>query len=199
MDLIRICKARLQSVSPYSSSRMFIATKLHENETPGEVDQRLWREKCTVNSDGIVCIAGMALKQALDNAATRMALKIPGKGSSRYAKHFHGGILVDDLVPLGVHKDAVGSVTINAHSTGKRTDGTRVPRIFPVVQSWTATATFFVIDSVITPDVFERTLAHAGFFVGVGRFRPENKGTNGRFKVVSTEWSEQTVEQVMAA
>jgi hypothetical protein len=30
----------------------------------------------------------------------------------------------------------------------------------------------------------------AGMFIGIGRFRPEKGGTNGRFKIASIEWTD---------
>jgi len=92
-------------------------------------------------------------------------------------------------VPLGVHKDEVASITINANSDGMRGSGKRVKRTFPTIPSWSGTAEFVILDDTITPDVFERTLKTAGQIVGIGRFRPENGGLNGRFKPTKFNWS----------
>lgn len=201
MDMIRICTASLQSVSPYSQSRYHKSAKAHENEAHDELEERTWREKCTVDETGNVCIPGFALKMALDKAASRLQMKIPGKGRKTYVDFFKGGILPPDLVPLGIHKDAVESITLMCDSKGKRgaTGGSRVPRTFPIIRKWGADVTFHIIDTVITKEAFERHLREAGFFVGIGRFRPENGGTNGRFKVTAVQWSEQNIEQMLAA
>jgi len=44
--------------------------------------------------------------------------------------------------------------------------------------------TFYILDEIITKEVFERTLTMAGQFIGIGRFRPQNNGFYGRFEVV---------------
>jgi hypothetical protein len=33
-------------------------------------------------------------------------------------------------------------------------------------------------------------LTMAGMFIGIGRFRPEKGGTNGRFKIESIDWQD---------
>ena len=201
MDLIRICTATLVSASQYSQSRYHDADVAYENETPNEREKRTWREKCTTNEDGIICIPGMAFKQALDKVASRLQLKVVGKGRKTYVDFFKGGIIVDDLVPLGIHKNDVEGMTLMCDSRGKRggSGGSKVPRTFPVIRKWEASVTFHIIDSVISQEVFERHLREAGFFVGIGRFRPENGGTNGRFKIKETIWTEQSIEQALAA
>ena len=65
---MRQVQAHLQSLTPYSQSRKHDAPKL-DKETADAYDQRTWREKCTVNKDGIVVIPAMALKFALPTAA----------------------------------------------------------------------------------------------------------------------------------
>jgi len=47
-----------------------------------------------------------------------------------------------------------------------------------------------VISESVPDDVVERVVKASGLFVGVGRFRPENGGTNGRYEVTSMQWSE---------
>lgn len=199
LDMIRVCCARLESVSPYSSSRHHDAPLAHAKEAKDEYELRTWREKATVNDEGIICIPGMAFKHGLDTAASRLSMKVPGKRMGTYTKHFKGGVLVPDLVPLGVSKEDAEPITIYAHADGRRGSGSRVPRTFPIVRRWSAQVEFHIIDGEIAPDVFERHLREMGFFVGVGRFRPENGGTNGRFKLLGAEWSERTLDQLMAA
>ena len=51
--------------------------------------------------------------------------------------------------------------------------------------------TFLVLDEKVTKDIFARVLELAGSLVGIGRFRPQNRGYYGRFQVNSMEWVEQ--------
>lgn len=186
---MKIVEVQLESISPYSQSRQHDAPKL-EKETHDTYERRTWREKCTANSDGIVCIPAMGFKQALDTASKLLGTQIPGKGKSTYTKHFRSGVICEADVLIGVRKDEIASVEIPCNADGVRGSGKRVKRTFPVVPSWTGTARFAILDDTITKPIFEKTLTEAGRFVGVGRFRPENGGLNGRFKPVKFSWSE---------
>ena len=186
---MKIVEVDLVSTAPYSQSRQHTAPKL-EKETHDAYDKRTWREKCTTNDDGIICIPAMAFKQALDVAAKMLGMQIPGKGKATYTKHFRAGVICESDVPIGIHVDDVPSITINANADGVRGSGKRVQRTFPQVPNWTGTARFAVLDDTITREVFERHLVEAGRFVGIGRFRPENGGLNGRFKPVEFRWSD---------
>lgn len=186
---MKLVEVNLESLAPYSQSRMHDAPKL-DRETADAYELRTWREKCTTDENGIICIPAMAFKQCLDASAKLLGIQIPGKGKSTYTKHFKAGVICETDVPLGVLKDEVPSVTINANSDGVRGSGKRVKRTFPIIQTWTGTARFAVFDDTVTRDVFERHLTEAGRFVGIGRFRPENGGLYGRFRPITFTWSE---------
>ena len=48
-----------------------------------------------------------------------------------------------------------------------------------------------VLDPIITRAIFEAHMHVAGMFIGVGRWRPRNRGQNGRFDCDKYEWSEE--------
>jgi hypothetical protein len=48
----------------------------------------------------------------------------------------------------------------------------------------------FILDPIITEDVFREMVEIAGMFIGIGRFRPEKGGTNGRFRIKSLVWTD---------
>ena len=177
----------LKGTSPYSQSRKHDAPK-KDKETADAYDTRTWREKCTTDRHGEVVIPAMALKFCLPTAARKIGRQIPGRGKSTYTKYFEADVICEADVPLGIHKDEVDSITIQAHAQGSRTDGKRVPRTFPMIYDWSGEARFLITDDTITPEVFEETLIAAGRGVGIGRFRPENGGLNGRFECVKFEW-----------
>lgn len=185
----KIVEVKLESMSPYSQSRQHDTPKL-EKETWEDYETRTWREKCTVDENGQIVIPAMAFKQALDAVAKRLGDQIPGKGKATYTKHFVGGVICESDVPTGFMKPDVPSVTINANSDGVRGSGKRVKRTFPQVSKWSGTARFVVLDDTVTQPVFERFIKEAGRFIGVGRFRPEKGGLNGRFTPVSFDWQE---------
>lgn len=186
---MKLVEVDLVSASPYSQSRQHDTPPL-DRETKDAQEQRTWREKCTTNADGEICIPAMAFKQALDAAAKLLGHQIPGKGKATYTKHFKAGVICEGDVPLGVHKDEVKGETINANSDGVRGSGKRVKRTFPTIPEWKGTATFAVFDDTVTKEVFERHMMECGRFVGLGRFRPENGGLYGRFKPTAFRWKE---------
>lgn len=187
---MRICRIKIEGTSPYSQSRHHEVEKLPK-ETHDAYDQRTWREKCTTDASGQIVIPGIALKQSVDYAAKLLGTKIPGKGSGTYAKLFKTGIGVFDDLPLGVMKDEVQAIRLHVHANGVRGSGKRVFRYFPIVPApWGGEVDVVVIDETIPNDVVEATIVQAGRAAGVGRFRPENGGTNGRFAVKSFHWSE---------
>jgi hypothetical protein len=69
------CRVHIENLpgSPYSQSAAVSVPK-QDRETHDDHDARTWREKCTTNGDGQVCIPGMAIKQALDTTAYNLGL-----------------------------------------------------------------------------------------------------------------------------
>lgn len=192
---MRHCRVWLENIpgSPYSQSADHEAPFL-DRESHEDRDIRTWREKCTTNKDGQVCIPAMALKQAVDTAAFKLGEKVPNRRGAMFKSFFASGFFCDGDVPISngkplTPKDA-NCVKISAHSTGKRGAGSRVPRRFPQFDKYHGVAEFTIVDDVITPEVFERHVKAAGIIVGIGRFRPENGGTNGRFRATKFEWQD---------
>jgi hypothetical protein len=172
----------------YSASRSYSHEVPHkEKEKEDAYDLRTWREKGHYNEKGELYIPGMAFKQAIDTAARSLSIVIPGKGKQTYTKNFVAGVLCVDNLNTGVTKDQVGMQKIFANATGIRGAGKRVWRHYPQIPTWEGTTTFMILDRTITPDIFLEVLESAGTFVGVGRFRPERGGTNGRFELVKYE------------
>ena len=173
--------------APYSQSRMHDAPKL-DKERPDDYEARTWREKMTCDAGGNVFIPAMAFKQALPIASKRLGLQIPGRGKSTYTKYFEADVICNADVPIGHKKDDAQSITINANSDGVRGSGKRVKRIFPIFYQWGGKADFTIFDDTITREIFEQVFTAAGLSVGIGRFRPENGGLNGRFEPVKFDW-----------
>jgi hypothetical protein len=185
---MRTAIASLESISPYSPSRAHETEKLNR-ESHDAYEIRTWREKCHYDDAGNIFIPPMAFKQSLDTAAKMLGIQMPGKGKTTYTKFFAAGVLCMDPVVLPDKKDSVPPERIHAHANGRPGSGTRVWRTFPRVPKWSSDVTFHVFADEITPDVFEQCLVQAGSFVGIGRFRPENRGYFGRFKVNSVKWA----------
>jgi hypothetical protein len=192
---MRHVKAYLENIpgSPYSQSAKH-DTPFLDRESHDDYDKRTWREKCTTNKEGQVCVPAMALKQCVDTAAFKLGEKVPGRRTSTYKNFFASGFFCDADMALvngkAVLQKEVESIQISANSDGVRGSGKRVPRRFPTIPKWNGVAEFTILDDVITREVFERHVKAAGIVVGIGRFRPEKGGTNGRFRAVKFEWQD---------
>lgn len=189
---MKICTAALKSATPYSASREHGTPKL-EKETHDVYDIRTWRERLHFDEDEHAFIPGMAFKQALDKAVSMLGIQIPGRGKATYTKHFLAGCIVESDVHLSqggkpIMKGDAQMQRIYANADGKRGSGKRVFRHYPVIPQWEGAARFVLLDEQITKDVFERCLQECGRYVGVGRWRAEVGGMNGRFSVTKFAW-----------
>lgn len=192
---MRRCKVTIENFpgSPYSQSAKH-ATPMLDRETHDDFDERTWRDKCTTNAQGQVCIPAMAAKQMVDTVAFKLGMKVPNRRGSTYKSFFASGFFVNADAPIAngkaLTKDDAEMKSINAHANGVRGSGSRVLRRFPEFPKYHATIEFTIIDDIITQEVFETHVKAAGMIVGIGRFRPENGGTNGRFRVTNVEWED---------
>jgi hypothetical protein len=187
---MKVATVELTSVTPYSASRMHDTPKL-EKERADEYEGRTWREKAYYDESGVAYIPSIAFKQSIDAAAKYLSLQVPGKGKATYTKNFASGVLCSDNMPLGLTRDNVTGVTINAHADGRRGSGKRVKRTMPVFPKWSGKLTFYIFDDAIPKDIFEYVIKESGKFIGVGQYRPQNGGLNGRWEVKSVQWTEQ--------
>lgn len=187
-----VARLTLASITPYSQSRQHDEAKL-EGENHEAYDARTWRHKMSVaNRDGAdtVVIPAHGLHQAIAAAAKYSKRQIPGQGKATWTAKFLSGITLFEDPALNIDPATVGVVTISANADGVRGSGKRVPRRFPIIPSWEATFDVYILDPIITQEVFREMVEIAGMFIGIGRFRPEKGGTNGRFKIVSLAWED---------
>lgn len=187
---MRTCKITVESMAPYSASRKHNEPK-RDKESAADHDARTWRERCHFADDGHVMIPPESFSFALKAMAQRLRMKIPGKGNSEYGKLFVAGILITDGLVLPETRDTVLSWTGSMNADGKRGSGTRVDRTFPMIPKWGGDVLVYVLDDAIPKDVFEYVAKQCGMLNGVGRYRPAQGGTNGRFACKKFTWSEQ--------
>jgi glyoxylase-like metal-dependent hydrolase (beta-lactamase superfamily II) len=181
---------KLTGIAPLSQSRQHDEPKL-EGESHEEYDKRTWRSKLNVSADGeTVVIPAHGVQQALIAAARYSGKQIPGQGKKTWTKKFEGGITLFEDPRLNVHPDNVQSVTISANADGQRGSGKRVPRRFPIIHQWETEFELVILDPIIGADILQEMLEISGMFVGLGRFRPENGGLNGRFSPEIVRWND---------
>lgn len=182
-----IATVSLESLAPYSQSRKHDEPKL-EGEGADDHDRRTWRSHQLVEN-GTVHISASAFHQAVVSAARYSKRQIPGQGKATWTKKFEAGIAMFSDIDLGVDPQSTDYIDIYCNADGTRGSSKRVMRRFPTIPKWSATFDVHILDPIITRDVFEETVEIAGMFVGLGRYRPEKAGTNGRFKVAKLEWA----------
>lgn len=187
---MRDVRIKIEGLTPYSASKYF-EPDIQKGESKDAHEKRRWREKAHVDESGVVYIPGVSFKMALDEAASLLNEKIPGKGNQTWTGQFATGVVAMNDVSLGVKLDDVKPIQIFAHANGKRGPGTRVMRWFPYIPTWGGELELRVFNDTIPEDVFERFFEQAGLLSGVGRGRPITKSAagNGRFRPVAFEWS----------
>lgn len=193
---MKLATVTLKGASPYSQSKNI--DKMEHPEKPKEskdaYEQRTWKLRAHVNSDGFVVIPQTALSHCVKQAARRLQLQIPGKGKTQYTKYFEAGVSCMDDIVTTTHIGTIKSDRLFVPSDGKPGGGTRVYRTFPRIDNWSGQVRFVVYDDIIPEDVFLQVLKSAGVLVGIGRFRPENRGFYGRFTVDAFDWDEEGAE-----
>lgn len=189
-----VATVTLKGITPMTHSRQHGEPKL-QGEGNDDYDIRTWRSKLNTRLyDGIarIVLPAHGVHLMLTDAARYSKRQIPGQGKATWTAKFEAGLmLMDDPVIDNVKPADVQSITISAHVDGKRGSGSRVPRRFPVIPpGWTSTFDVYILDPIITQTVFREMLELAGMFIGMGQFRPQNGGTNGRFQVVTLSWAD---------
>jgi len=186
---MKTATVKIQGTTPYSASAVFRSPKL-AREKPDDYEERCWRERLHVTPEGKAAIPGMAFKLALEAAARFRGEKIKGRGNQTYAKRFVSGVLVLEDLALAIKAGDVRGVRLFVPADGVRGSGKRVWKTFPTIDEWGGTVVFTILDDeVIDNEAFESHIAEAGNFIGVGRWRPQNGGLNGRFLVRGVKWS----------
>lgn len=180
-------RCHLKSTSVYSQSKPVQSEKA-PRENSKDYEERTWKERCHVDSDGIVFIPPMSFANSIKEAAKYSSIQIPGKGKSTYTKHFDAGVMCIDPLPTGTHIDDVIKETLFVPSDGTPGGGKRVWKNFPTITKWEGDITFYIADPTITESVFRQVLAVAGSLIGIGRFRPRNRGYYGRYQLTNLEW-----------
>lgn len=189
---IRTAVVTIEGIAPLSQSNFFSSEK-RKDESHEEFEKRAWPERMHVNADGFVYVPGRAFKYAIDEAQKRRGTKTgKGGGKETFTKFFQAGVDVAGDLTLKTKASSVKPIPIMASARGQKGKdaGTRVRRLIPTIAKWGGVLEIIVLDDTIPADELEKTLDDAGLFVGVGQFRPENQGSNGRFVVKKVEWQD---------
>lgn len=183
---IRTCTAQITGISTYSPSG-FVTDERPKGVTYDEWEEKIWQKKAHYDREGFVVVPLMGFKKAIASAARLTPRKMTGRKTFNDA--FKTSILLTEPLRLPLTAMDLRSEAFLCSSTGdSRGVGGRVMRRFPMIDDWGGKLTFYVTMPEIPERIFETYLAEAGQFIGVGRFRPENGGVNGRFRVNAVRW-----------
>lgn len=189
-----------EGVTPFSSSKLIEVPK-NGKENPDDYERRTWKERChfydskgnLVDSsvaDSVYGHPSMAWKHGLVAAAKYDTEKL--KGNETVTKLFVSGVMPQiDPILFGTHPGDIEGEELFVPAQpgkGKQGTGTRVKKIFPLLRKWGGKITFEIFDERITERLFKKVLENSGMFIGVGRWRPENGGLYGRYKIKNFTW-----------
>lgn len=180
----------LVSDSPYSQSKHHSTPEL-DKEHKSDYEDRTWRERMHYDSNGVVFIPATQFMNSIKAAAKYLNIQIVGKGKSTYTKHFDSGVMVVDNLSMGINKNDVERESVFVPSDGRVGGTTRVVKHFALIPKWEGSVTYYILDNIIIEDVFDKVLRECGSLIGIGRFRPRNRGWYGRFNVKKIEWFEE--------
>lgn len=182
-----VCK--LRSRTPITFGKFHQTEKLNK-ELHDAYEMRTWKEKAHYTENDTVMIPGTMFSNSIRESAKFMSIQIPGKGKATYTKHFDAGITVPSNIDTGIKKETLSGASVHVPSDGKPGGSKRVMKVFPLVRDWEGEIVVYIGDDIITKEVFEDVLRNAGLLIGIGTWRPRNRGMNGQFEVVDIKWSE---------
>lgn len=186
---MKIATITLKGITPVTFGK-FHQTEKEKKELPDAYEKRTWKEKAHYTDDDYVKIPGQMIANCIRESAKFLSIPVAGKGKSTYTKHFEAGIIIQGDIKTPIKKDTLQGDVRHVPSDGRPGGTRRVIKIFPIIQDWKGTLEVFIGDDIITADIFEQVVRNAGNLIGIGTWRPRNRGMNGRFELVDMKWKE---------
>jgi hypothetical protein len=174
--------ASLASVAPYFQSRKyeFDVARLPKESHDG-FEKRTWMYRTHIDENGQIKMPASQFQFSFQGGAKFLNERIPGRNMETWTKHFMAGLLVPDGLVLPERRETIEGLWVAMNARGRKGPGPRVMRKMPFVAKWAGDLSIHILDDLITKDILERVIEHAGMFVGVGQNRPENGGSSGRY------------------
>lgn len=180
-----VAEVTIQGIGKLLQSRYHNEPK-EGRESNEEYEKRTWKSRAHTQGDE-VCIPARAIKEALMAGAARADIKT--KGNATITKHFKSGVLIEGgLLPLGVNKREIIETPYLCPTKGQKGDAKKVEKRFPAMLNWSVTFELHIIDNIITKEILLEVLKITGLFNGLGSYRVQNGGENGRFRVIEMLW-----------
>lgn len=191
------------SITITGTSDLSFSKMIEERPDQGTWDEweaKVWRDKFHQDQAGALVLPLMQVKNALVAAAKYRGDKIPGQGNKTYAALFEAAVSfrsgtcpILDQTGRPLVKDDLLSVRLMCSADGSKggKEGRKVARTFPFIPAgWSASFSLLIFDDRLTREKVALYLETAGIFNGLGRWRPQKGGLNGRFKAVITSWAQ---------
>lgn len=189
---MKVAVVKLKNVdgSPLSFSKHHTTPKL-ERELADAYELRTWRERMHYDKKTLeIFIPPTMFSQSIKSAAKYLNIQIPGKGKATFTKHFESGVMCTGEVKLGIKRDEVEYEDHYVPADGTPGGSKRVTKRFPFIPEWEGVVYYYILDDIITKDVFIKVLQTSGSLIGIGRFRPRQRGWYGRFKIEEIDFRE---------
>ena len=189
-----IATVKLSSTSPYSQGKYYQPEKSVDDKnrlTGDEIERRNWWRRAHIDAKGRVFIPGCSFKKALEAASKYSSLQIPGQGKKTYTQKLKSAVMVLEDMTLPITTKQLQEdfgVWVHVPSDGRQGGTSRVLRCFPTYPTWKGELDFHIFDPIVSEEVLRRFLEDAGKFIGIGTWRPEHGGMNGRFAVDGIKW-----------
>lgn len=187
---MKVAVASLKSIGAYTQGKRVWADK-ENKESADAFEKRTWKQRAHISEDtGTAFIPAISFKLCIAEGAKHANIQIKGQGKATYTKNFVRGVTVLSNLDLGVPEKDLKGVTLDVPADGTRGGSKRVTRTFPIFPEWKGDVEFYILDDIITEDIFAEVLRQSGLFIGIGTWRPQNNGENGRFAVEKIKWTE---------
>jgi len=188
---MKVATCIIKGISPFQQSKSYSDSE-KSGESKHAYEERTWKSRAHLSEDGQVVHPGNALKQALVCAASKKQESVAGKGKCKYKGFFESGIMIRKDLVFNKTTDDIKKVAVFGSSNGNQSGkgGTRVTKFFPTIYDWEAECEIVVLDETITEAVLKAHLEYAGIVAGLGTWRPQNGGDNGRFIISAWKYEE---------
>lgn len=170
-------EVEIKGITPYLMHK-FCGEDLKSEKKVGKKDYEEEVYKVLYKSaDGEIYVPSAQLKGCLIEAGKQM--RVVGRGKSTYSKLFGAFLIINpDAIPM-INQDW------ETDARAVVVQKSRIIRYRPKFNEWGLIFEIIILDDGIDPVVVKQGLDIAGNYVGIGDYRPQKKGSFGRFIVTS--------------
>lgn len=196
---MRRAKFECIGIGPLVFGKQILESK-KPDETNDQLDERTWKQRCTLDEKGNLAIPAFALKRSLVFAGKWLNEKIKGENKKTYTKRLECGVISESaFFPVSNGKatlrpEDVECLMLAVSSRGQKGGGQRVLKRFPrLAPGWRFSGSLLIIDDAITDAVFRRHFETAALYDGMGSMRIGTGNENGRYEIASLKFENATV------